>query len=990
MSMSCGLCLKSITEQAAAIQTGAKCKHYFHDSCVKIRCGLPSKARAAVKIATTCPVCFVDVSGVLSNINAKLDKIDGIESKISTVTESMTKLVDQVDKLMKNYDSLSQDVRSLATRVEAVEKRGKVVDVDKRLLEEVKGAAKTISDGQLELRTLQLETQLLADEIMVGGLPESTNEKLDDIVVALMDKLMVPASVDDIVKVERLGAKIRNKDCSIRVKFNNQKLVNSIMKNIKGNEIKVGDLSPMAQSADACIFIHHRHPSSLYKFRQEVRKKYPNIMPRNIWISYATVNLVSAPSISLHTTINTVNVLPNYCLNNCLKICHFNAQSLRNEQHFELFREYFRCHQYDIIAVSETWLNHLISDNLILLPSYTLYRHDRRLRSGGGVALYVRNELHSKYVASSLNTQDKHPEYLFIEVSASSREKLLIGVVYKPPNTGHLEDLEEELEAIIPSFNIIMMGDFNSDLGKDCFFGDQLRRLCSCHDLHIVEYQSTHHLQDSDSWIDACIVDDLDKVLHSEQSKEPFISNHDLISITYNYRVEFRKFQSFSYRNWNRVDDRRLQDLCISADTDLNVAYDTVDDMNHFLHELLDSIINDIAPEKTINPRRPPATWFTPEIKDLQNRRDRLYRIFRRTGYAYKEYSNVRRLVKQRLTKEKKRYFDQQLSSAKNSRALWSDLRRLGLIKRKNAHQELRIDLDELNDYFIDSVNIVSGSEVTTNDIILNSDSNNNDRFYFQELSMESVKKSIMRILSSSVGPDNFSIKAYKCVLPYLLHWFTKLFNMSLVTGIGRIVDWCKLNCLRLNASKTKSIIIGSRIKVSSDVCLSAENIVVAGSVIPYVKTVKYLGVVIDNTLSWEHQVTKMCNQAMSSLAQLKISNEVFNRQLRIKLVTTIIFPIFDYCCAAFTNMSKKLQMRLQKNELLFGSKLQFLEVAMRRGDIRQDYLRLPMSASNIYDKSFLIQGIRVWNSLPAGLTTVDDLTEFQNRLFVFLLDKDV
>ncbi|CAG5071871.1 Protein of unknown function [Cotesia congregata] len=143
-----------------------------------------------------------------------------------------------------------------------------------------------------------------------------------------------------------------------------------------------------------------------------------------------------------------------------------------------------------------------------------------------------------------------------------------------------------------------------------------------------------------------------------------------------------------------------------------------------------------------------------------------------------------------------------------------------------------------------------------------------------------------------------------------------------------------------------------SRIKVSSDVCLFADNIVVAGSVIPYVKTVKYLGVVIDNTLSWEHQVTKMCNQAMSSLAQLKINNEVFNTELQIRL---------NY-------------------RQLFGSKLQFLEVAMRRGDIRQDYLRLPMSTSNIYDKSFLIQGIRVWNSLPAGLTTVDDLTEFQNH----------
>lgn len=62
----------------------------------------------------------------------------------------------------------------------------------------------------------------------------------------------------------------------------------------------------------------------------------------------------------------------------------------------------------------------------------------------------------------------------------------------------------------------------------------------------------------------------------------------------------------------------------------------------------------------------------------------------------------------------------------------------------------------------------------------------------------------------------------------------------------------------------------------------------------------------------------------------------------------------------------------------------------MRREDIRQNYLRLLKSASNTYDKSFLILGIRAWSSLPAELTTVDDLTEFQNPLFAFLLEKDV
>ncbi|CAD6241416.1 GSCOCG00002743001-RA-CDS [Cotesia congregata] len=41
-----------------------------------------------------------------------------------------------------------------------------------------------------------------------------------------------------------------------------------------------------------------------------------------------------------------------------------------------------------------------------------------------------------------------------------------------------------------------------------------------------------------------------------------------------------------------------------------------------------------------------------------------------------------------------------------------------------------------------------------------------------------------MRIMTNAVRPDNYSIKAYKCVLPYFLRWITKLFNKSLSTGV--------------------------------------------------------------------------------------------------------------------------------------------------------------------------------------------------------------
>ncbi|CAG5096909.1 Protein of unknown function [Cotesia congregata] len=130
-----------------------------------------------------------------------------------------------------------------------------------------------------------------------------------------------------------------------------------------------------------------------------------------------------------------------------------------------------------------------------------------------------------------------------------------------------------------------------------------------------------------------------------------------------------------------------------------------------------------------------------------------------------------------------------------------------------------------------------------------------------------------------------------------------------------------------MNASKTKAVIFGSRHRVGSDACVSAEKIVVDDCIIPYVESVEYLGVIIDNVLAWEDQ--------------------------------------------------------------LFGRRLEFLDVALRRGDIRQDYLRLSRANSNMYDRSFLVHGIRIWNSLPADLTSLDNLNLFKNACFAYFLEND-
>lgn len=88
-----------------------------------------------------------------------------------------------------------------------------------------------------------------------------------------------------------MGTFGRVKNRNIRVKFSCQRHVDDIMKKVKVSAVKVGDVLPNGQSPGDAVYVHRRHPLPLQKLRIEVRKQYPNILPRNIWISFCSVNV---------------------------------------------------------------------------------------------------------------------------------------------------------------------------------------------------------------------------------------------------------------------------------------------------------------------------------------------------------------------------------------------------------------------------------------------------------------------------------------------------------------------------------------------------------------------------------------------------------------------------------------------------------------------------------------------------------------------------
>lgn len=116
---------------------------------------------------------------------------------------------------------------------------------------------------------------------------------------------------------------------------------------------------------------------------------------------------------------------------------------------------------YNFFALTETWLTTDVMDSELNIPNYTIFRNDRVNRRGGGVLLGC----HNNFVCRRRQDFERNDlELLLVEVRLSSRNKMLLGVFYRPPNSGvePLEALADTLTIVSSHYNnICIVGDFN-------------------------------------------------------------------------------------------------------------------------------------------------------------------------------------------------------------------------------------------------------------------------------------------------------------------------------------------------------------------------------------------------------------------------------------------------------------------------------------------------------------------------------------------------
>jgi hypothetical protein len=510
-------------------------------------------------------------------------------------------------------------------------------------------------------------------------------------------------------------------------------------------------------------------------------------------LSDSDISINSDIVLNIKNTISTNITAP---FPEALHIVHLNVEDLIC--HFSDVHELFFSSGIHIILISETWLKPFHSDNLVQIAGYTFHRHDRVGKGGGGVGVYIRDDLSYNFVASS-NLEIKRPEFLFFEVSINSF-KILCGVVYKPPQVGFLSDIEDTLLDILPNYDhIIIAGDFNTNLLENSRRSINLKNMFNSLSLDILPLSATyqHSLLYNPTLLDLLICNNKNKIINHGQISDHSISKHHLIFLSYNIKVPKRKSKIISFRNFKGINIRNL-----SADA-MNLPWKDVDLFNNieekvdFVNNLCTSLLDKHAPLRTIRVTRPPAPWIDDNIKYLMKCRDAAGRISRRnkTQQNIDKYKNLRNKVKQLIRNNKLKFLHNVLNPKLPSKVLWKNIHKYGVSNNNELKFNNNIQLDQLNNYFSTlPYNIEFLSKLRTIQYIEdNCMTFDFPKFKLRAVSLSVVRNAFKRIKSNATGVDGFSITFINWILRHILPAVTHIFNYCITNSVFPSVWKCAL-----------------------------------------------------------------------------------------------------------------------------------------------------------------------------------------------------
>ena len=366
---------------------------------------------------------------------------------------------------------------------------------------------------------------------------------------------------------------------------------------------------------------------------------------------------------------------------NKLNVCSLNIQSIMSSTKMDEFKLIFGRTHTNIISESETWTTSRVADEDLHVDGYKLYRPDRVGRRGGGIAVYVSQNIPCTVVERS--ERDSKTEFLFLELYIGET-KILCCSFYNPPRINCYSLLENKLRNYVSKYDdVIILGDLN----KDFFSSDQsMKNLFDAYNIQNHVRAPTHITANSSTCIDYMASCFAEKVLGINQIGYPNFSKHDILFCCLDYNVKTSSPKAKTYRNYNNFS---IDDLTFHINQiNWNDFFMLIDPNNilQFLDEKLSEIHDIIFPLKSHTNSKPICPWLNDYVKILMIDRDMAYGLWRNsknpTHFAL--FKKLRNKCRTAFRDAKNAFITSYIPPNLPGNVLWQRLENIGVKKKQS------------------------------------------------------------------------------------------------------------------------------------------------------------------------------------------------------------------------------------------------------------------------------------------------------------------
>jgi len=313
--------------------------------------------------------------------------------------------------------------------------------------------------------------------------------------------------------------------------------------------------------------------------------------------------------------------------------------------------------EYDLIGITESWTNDGINDAEISIDDFNIFRKDRKGYKGGGLLLYVRNNLQA--CCNDRLSNSEFEESLWCNIQLKNR-CLLVGLCYRSPVSKVSND--EKLLSLLDMAvlqerpqHLLIMGDFNYPeidyVGEAVAGGD---KSSAAHFLHKTQDLCLfQHVTEATRYRNSQVPSTLDYVFTEDEDLIDRISyaaplgKSDHIVLEWVMVLEAREVKcAFEKLDYFKGDYATITANLEQVNWVQQLENETANDMWGKLKRLLMEQVQLHVPVKNVT-RKKQGQWLSKETIKRMKERGKAWKKYQKfkSGKNYEEYKKIRNEV---------------------------------------------------------------------------------------------------------------------------------------------------------------------------------------------------------------------------------------------------------------------------------------------------------------------------------------------------------